>query len=112
MFVIMDSYSNETSNGFFFLVRRRPPRSPLFPSTPLFRSPAAERVRQLFVRLRRAPIPDPAARPPRELSHGDLLLSQFSPMRNPALWPQDAKDLDAALGDRQSTRLNSSHLVL
>jgi pimeloyl-ACP methyl ester carboxylesterase len=60
--------------------------------------PAAERVRQLFARLRRAPIPAPAARPPGELSYGDLLLSQFSPMRNPALWPQDAKDLDAALG--------------
>lgn len=59
--------------------------------------PAAERVRRLFARLRHAPIPAPRARPPGELSYGDLLLSQFSPMRSPALWPQDARDLDAAL---------------
>ena len=60
--------------------------------------PAAERVRRLFARVRRASIPAPTSKPPGELSYGDLLLSQFSPMRSPALWPQDAKDLDAALG--------------
>ena len=59
--------------------------------------PAAERVDGLFARLRRAPIPAPAARPPGELSYGDLLVSQFAPMRDPAQWPRDAVDLDAAL---------------
>ena len=59
--------------------------------------PAAERVRRLFARVKRASIPAPTSKPPGELSYGDLLLSQFSPMRSPALWPQDAKDLDAAL---------------
>ena len=60
--------------------------------------PAVERVGGLFARLRRAPIPAPAASPPGELDYGDLLVSQFAPVRNPALWPQDAEDLDAALG--------------
>jgi pimeloyl-ACP methyl ester carboxylesterase len=59
--------------------------------------PAAERMRRLFARLRRAPIPAPRASPPGKLSYGDLLLSQFSPIRDPKLWPRDAKRLDAAL---------------
>jgi pimeloyl-ACP methyl ester carboxylesterase len=61
------------------------------------RSPA-ERVKRLFARLRRAPIPAPAAKPAGKLSYGDLLLSQFPAMRGPDLWPQDAADLNAALG--------------
>ncbi len=65
--------------------------------------PAAERVERLFARLRRTPIPAPGASPPGELDHGDLLVSQFAPMRAPALWPQDAADLDAALGGDGST---------
>jgi pimeloyl-ACP methyl ester carboxylesterase len=59
--------------------------------------PAAERVRRLFARVRHTPTPAPRARPPGKLTYGDLLLSQFSPMRSPPLWPQDAKNLDAAL---------------
>jgi pimeloyl-ACP methyl ester carboxylesterase len=60
--------------------------------------PATERVERLFARLRRGPIPAPAASPPGRLSYGDLLLSQFEPLRGPDLWPRDAEDLDAALG--------------
>ena len=49
---------------------------------------AAERVEQLFAQVRRAPIPAPGARPPlsspEELSYGDLLISQFEPMRAPS----------------------------
>jgi pimeloyl-ACP methyl ester carboxylesterase len=60
---------------------------------------AAERVKRLFARVRRAPIPAPGLHglSPGRLSYGDLLLSQFGPMRNPEKWPQDAKDLNAAL---------------
>ena len=46
--------------------------------------PAAERVKRLFARVKRASIPAPTSKPPGELSYGDLLLSQFSPMRSPA----------------------------
>jgi pimeloyl-ACP methyl ester carboxylesterase len=59
---------------------------------------AAERVKRLFARVKRAPIPAPEASPPGKLSYADLLLSQFEPLRGPDLWPQDAEDLDAALG--------------
>ena len=34
---------------------------------------------------------------PGRLNFGDLLLSQFEPLRKPAVWPQDAKDLNAAI---------------
>jgi hypothetical protein len=63
---------------------------------------AAERVDRLFAKVRRAPIPAPSANPQGltrgPLSYGDLLLSQFAPMRNPKAWPRDAEDLAAALG--------------
>jgi pimeloyl-ACP methyl ester carboxylesterase len=63
---------------------------------------AAARVGQLFAQAKRAPIPAPGARPPlaspQELSYGDLLLSQFQPIRAPRVWPQNAADLAAALG--------------
>jgi pimeloyl-ACP methyl ester carboxylesterase len=64
------------------------------------RSPA-ERWQRLVARLKRGPIPAPGARGTAlsrpQLSYSDLLLSQFSPMRAPSTWPQDAADLDAAL---------------
>jgi pimeloyl-ACP methyl ester carboxylesterase len=63
---------------------------------------AAERVDRLFAEVKRKPIPAPTASPlglsHGRLSHGDLLLSQFAPMREPKKWPRDAEDLDAALG--------------
>src|SRR5260221_720086 len=76
---------------FFFLMIRRPPRSTLFPYTTLFRScrrcprdPAA----------RRAHAPGPPARTPRG--------------RHPQADPRAPR----LLGDRKSTRLNSSHTVI
>lgn len=59
---------------------------------------AAERFDLLVGRVREAPIPAPAADPPGALDYGDLLLSQFQPLRNPAAWPQNAAALDEALG--------------
>src|SRR5256885_10254330 len=90
---------------------RRPPRSTLFPYTTLFRSPRApaERRRQgvgAAVSFDAAvPVPRSAsAHPPRVRrvraeAHvlGDRL---------------DAAALPVARGDRKSTRLNSSHLVI
>jgi pimeloyl-ACP methyl ester carboxylesterase len=62
----------------------------------------AERFERLVARLKRAPIPAPGAKPPlssrEKLSYADLLLSQFNPLRGPDLWPQDARDIAAALG--------------
>ena len=77
------------------------------------RHTAAERVRRLFARVKRAPIPAPGARPPlssrEKLNYGDLLLSQFQPMRSPRMWPGDAADLDAALrGDGSALETGAS----
>jgi pimeloyl-ACP methyl ester carboxylesterase len=66
---------------------------------------AFERVEQLFAQVRRAPIPAPGATPPlsspEELSYGDLLISQFQPLRVPSTWPANAAALAAALGGRR-----------
>src|SRR2546429_5479358 len=82
----------------FFLMIRRPPRSTLFPYTTLFRSAAAD----LGVKA-------PAVRP-----------DAIDALRRQA-WPGNVRELanvveravllgrGAALGDRKSTRLNSSH---
>jgi pimeloyl-ACP methyl ester carboxylesterase len=65
------------------------------------RSPA-EKWQQLLARVKRGPIPAPGANGTSlarsELSYGDLLLSQFQPLRAPSVWPQNAADLAAALG--------------
>ncbi len=60
--------------------------------------PPAKLVHRLFQRVRRSPVPAPEASPPGALSESDLLLSQFEPLRNPALWPANAAALRAALG--------------
>ena len=57
---------------------------------------AAQRVARLFQQARGAPIPAPHADPPGELTYGDLLLTTFTPLRDPSLWPQYAQELDAA----------------
>src|SRR3712207_7159124 len=81
----------ERSVVFFFLMIRRPPRSTLFPYTTLFRSPGrgADRPDQAADdrRARRGarPVPRVARRRPR------------------------ADGVGQPLGDRKSTRLNSSH---
>src|SRR5205807_9472238 len=76
---------------FFFLLIRRPPRSTLFPYTTLFRSRAAGRRRSLQVLPRRSDVPCPAWRGAPGCRDG---------IRR------------CAAGDRKSTRLNSSHLVI
>lgn len=62
---------------------------------------ASERFNRLLVRLKRRPIPAPQAVPPlsspQALTLGDLLLSQYSPIRSPATWPDNARNLAAAL---------------
>jgi pimeloyl-ACP methyl ester carboxylesterase len=58
----------------------------------------AQRVARLFRQARRAPIPAPHAHPPGVLSYGDLLLSTFQPLRAPEMWPEYARELDAAAG--------------
>src|SRR3989454_4046006 len=72
---------------------RRPPRSTLFPYTTLFRSDEAG-ARELYLRAR------DAAEDPRLASLACLRLASI------------AESADRVLGDRKSTRLNSSHLVI
>src|SRR2546427_6999722 len=69
---------------------RRPPRSTLFPYTTLFRSPAAA-AEEWDVPITEAP-PDAEA----------VAVDSAPPPPKPA-WNE------AAVGDRKSTRLNSSH---
>jgi pimeloyl-ACP methyl ester carboxylesterase len=71
------------------------------------RQTAAKRFQRLVARVKRAPIPAPGAKPPlsspQALNYGDLLLSQFEPLRAPRTWPDNAANLDAALrGDGSS----------
>src|SRR5256885_6313575 len=79
--------------AFFFLMIRRPPRSTLFPYTTLFRSPGDGS----------GSVPD---RLPRQAVHagrrGGVHRSLHAGIRGDA----------AADGDRKSTSLNSSHLVI
>ncbi len=69
------------------------------------RSPA-ERWKRLVARLKRMPIRAPEANGTQlsrqKLTYGDLLLSQFQPLRAPATWPADAADLNAAAGGNGS----------
>src|SRR2546426_3589865 len=76
---------------FFFLMIRRPPRSTLFPYTTLFRSPC--------VAMQSLDGPDLAGREATAAGFGE-----------PA--ELDGPVGDAMQGDRKSTRLNSSHLVI
>src|SRR2546422_4570805 len=77
---------------------RRPPRSTLFPYTTLFRSPGPETnapVRDVDADAGDAV--DAAGRDSRRLRRGGLGLARAASTR------------DQGLGDRKSTRLNSSH---
>jgi pimeloyl-ACP methyl ester carboxylesterase len=78
-------------------------------------SPAA-RWKRLLARVKRRPIPAPGAngtslsRP--KLTHGDLLISQFQPLRAPRTWPDHAADLAAALrGNASALEDGASGLV-
>src|SRR5439155_27196777 len=77
---------------FFFLMIRRPPRSTLFPYTTLFRSQRKGSARPRLVRLFRAE-GQPADRGRRAAR-----------ARHPRT--------ERRLGDRKSTRLNSSHVAI
>jgi pimeloyl-ACP methyl ester carboxylesterase len=71
----------------------------------------ATRVAKLFQEARRAPIPAPHASPSGVLSYGDLLLTTFTPPRDPNLWPQYAKELDAAAGGDASALETGARLL-
>src|SRR2546426_4127575 len=73
---------------------RRPPRSTLFPYTTLFRSRALHRRDRRGMAQARAVIDVVGAERGAEHPHHEVVL------------------LVRALGDRKSTRLNSSHLVI
>lgn len=47
--------------------------------------------------MREGPIPAPNADPPGELLYSDLLVSSFAPLRDPHLWPDYARMLNAAV---------------
>src|SRR2546426_6663939 len=83
---------------FFFLMIRRPPRSTLFPYTTLFRS--AARARSF------APDSDSGEGHP---SRQDQAAAGIHDQRLGRRTPQRPAD---GVGDRKSTRLNSSHLVI
>src|SRR2546426_9183871 len=72
---------------------RRPPRSTLFPYTTLFRSPRqGQQKKNVPVEQRMRPTADSFEK--------DIIKDVPDPKR------------DGAVGDRKSTRLNSSHLVI
>ena len=88
------SASDEVFDQFLRTCRRAGPRDCALAGGD--RTPE-QRMRALFKRVRQEPIPAPALNPKGSLTEGDLLVSQFEPMRTPATWPGDAADLRAAL---------------
>src|SRR5256885_7097620 len=80
---------------------RRPPRSPLFPYTTLFRSPQPPRVQ-----------------PPARRGRSSVIVAKTEAAGERSLLPEvlaftSSLPLDRKLlRDRKSTRLNSSHLVI
>src|SRR5690606_41739474 len=83
---------------FFFLMLRRPPRSTLFPYTTLFRSRRDSR--------RRTPPHSPP--PPLHRPSGSEAKSGGEKASDPA----EQGLMGTFLGDRKSTRLNSSHVKI
>src|SRR3712207_7032992 len=79
---------------FFFLMIRRPPRSTLFPYTTLFRSDWAS-----YPILRFSDVPDEIA----------IRLIERPNQRAVGAGEPAASPVFAAVADRKSTRLNSSH---
>src|SRR5256885_2602846 len=93
---------------FFFLMIRPPPRSPLFPSTPLFRSenqslpePPATEVVNSAINLFAISLP---LQPPKVQ---ESILEQIA-----TFLAANSLQRDPGRKDRKSTRLNSSHLVI
>src|SRR2546426_2907031 len=81
---------------------RRPPRSTLFPYTTLFRSLAA-------LAGRGAQAHGPGRGGARDRDSGPLPPRPHEPAREAHYPPRSERP---AVGDRKSTRLNSSHLVI
>ena len=67
----------------------------------------ARRFARLLARLRRGPIPAPAADPPR-LSYSDLLIRIFLAEGTPAGWPDFARELDQAVSVATARRWRRS----
>src|SRR5688500_19175666 len=87
----------------FFLLSRRPPTSTLFPYTTLFRSPDVVEIH--LGRTLRCPV----------RGHERAIdVPVDGAVRVPDVGPDrvTAEDENPARGDRKSTRLNSSHLVI
>src|SRR5256885_13205823 len=93
---------------------RRPPRSPLFPYTPLFRSAGG---------ARRAPMVDAllarwvgesvsSLMPAGQIGGPLLMIRQLSQRGTPAPDAAAAITVSTTFQDPKSTRLNSSHLVI
>src|SRR2546430_15830213 len=80
---------------FFFLMIRRPPRSTLFPYTTLFRSIPQISDHVLSERLK-------------ELETAEIVTRTVTP-NTPVRIEYGLTDRGRDLGDRKSTRLNSSH---
>src|SRR3712207_9458257 len=93
---------------------RRPPRSTLFPYTTLFRSPHHVRPDRHQHRPDLLERPEPAEHPdqdgvgPRDPGGVRVWRGLRDPAHRGLLADRDA-DHGAPLGDRKSTRLNSSH---
>src|SRR5256885_8637383 len=83
---------------FFFLMIRRPPRSTLFPYTTLFRSRPLVRGQTRDVAALERDLPGAHREEPHDADDRRRL--------------PGAVAADEADGDRKSTRLNSSHLVI
>src|SRR2546430_7593582 len=82
---------------FFFLMIRRPPRSTLFPYTTLFRSRQSGVLQSLLVHKTDVP----------EVGHQEPALDTLDQLLQAGA--ATVKDQRARIGDRKSTRLNSSH---
>src|SRR5690606_42019337 len=83
---------------------RRPPRSPLFPYTTLFRSPPWD--------LRPPARPGPRPSPPRERAPALPARGRLGPRRRTPQVPPPQLLEPAPPLDRKSTRLNSSHVKI
>jgi pimeloyl-ACP methyl ester carboxylesterase len=64
--------------------------------------PVADRLDRLFEFARQG-LPAPNADPPEDLAYNDLVMSSFAALRNPALWPAWAEQLEAAVQGDAST---------